>query len=150
METQTTNALNGHTMWAADTVERSWSPDRAWKRDRNRCGHGEATQVRQDYIMCQFETIAEHNCWTRLEKSTYLFTALRGQATDMLHKVPKGATYEETRGALEDRFGDQHLAVVYRSELKARTLDVRSLLQEFATPSNTWPTLPTLHYPRTM
>jgi hypothetical protein len=33
----------------------------------------------------QFETVAEHNCWTCQKKSTYLITALQGQATDMLH-----------------------------------------------------------------
>jgi hypothetical protein len=51
----------------------------------------------------QFETVAAHNCWTRQEISTYLITALQGRAKDVLHRVPKGATYEET---LED----QHLA----------------------------------------
>jgi hypothetical protein len=44
----------------------------------------------------QFETIADHNCWTRQEKSTYLITTLQGRATDMLHGVPEGATYEKT------------------------------------------------------
>jgi hypothetical protein len=34
----------------------------------------------------------------------------QGWATDMLHGVPKEVTYEETLEALEDRFGDQHLA----------------------------------------
>jgi hypothetical protein len=48
-------------------------------------------------------------------KFTYLITALKGRATDGLHGVPKGATYEETPDALEDRFGDQHLAAAYRS-----------------------------------
>jgi hypothetical protein len=37
---------------------------------------------------------------------------LLGQA--VLHGVSKGATYEEILVALEDRFGDQHLAAVYR------------------------------------
>jgi hypothetical protein len=54
----------------------------------------------------QFETIAEHNYCTRLKKSTYLITALQGRATNVLHGVPKAATYEETHEALEDRFGD--------------------------------------------
>jgi hypothetical protein len=35
----------------------------------------------------QFETEAEHNCWTRQEKSTYLITSLQGLATDMLHGI---------------------------------------------------------------
>jgi hypothetical protein len=58
---------------------------------------------------CQFETVGEHNCWTHQEKSTYLITALQGQNTNVLHGVLKGATYEETLVALEDRFGDQIL-----------------------------------------
>jgi hypothetical protein len=48
----------------------------------------------------QFETVAEHNCWTRQEISTYLITALQGRATDVLHRVPKGATYDETLKSL--------------------------------------------------
>jgi hypothetical protein len=31
----------------------------------------------------QFKTIALHNCWTRLEKSTYFFTAFQGWATEV-------------------------------------------------------------------
>jgi hypothetical protein len=69
----------------------------------------------------QFETVAEHNCWTRQEKSTYLITSLQGQATDVLHGIPKSATYEETPQALEERFGDQHFAATFRSQLKTRT-----------------------------
>jgi hypothetical protein len=33
----------------------------------------------------QFETVAQHECWTRLEKSTYLVTAMQGRSTDVLH-----------------------------------------------------------------
>jgi hypothetical protein len=61
-------------------------------------------------VQCQFETVAEHNCWTRLEKSTHFITTFQGQATNVLHGVPKGVTYEETIDAQEDRFGDWHLA----------------------------------------
>jgi hypothetical protein len=57
-------------------------------------------------FQCQSETIIEHNCWTHLEKYTYLITALHGWATDVLHRAPKGETYEETLEALEDRFED--------------------------------------------
>jgi hypothetical protein len=42
-------------------------------------------------FQCQFKTAAKHNCWTRQEKSTSLITALQGQATGMLHGVPKEA-----------------------------------------------------------
>jgi hypothetical protein len=73
------------------------------------------------HFWLQFKTVAEHNCWTCQEKSTYLTTALQDQATDELHRVSKGATYEETLEALEDRLGDQHLAAVYRRQLKTRT-----------------------------
>jgi hypothetical protein len=51
----------------------------------------------------------------------------------MLHGVPKGTTYEETLQALEDCFRDQHLAIVYCSQLKTRTQGVRESLQEFST-----------------
>jgi hydroxypyruvate isomerase len=43
----------------------------------------------------EFENVAEHNGRTLKEKSTYLITALEGRATDMLHGISKGATYEE-------------------------------------------------------
>jgi hypothetical protein len=59
-------------------------------------------------IPAQFETLAEHNCSTRQEKSTYLITALQGRATDVLHGVPKGATFEKTLEDLENHFEDQH------------------------------------------
>jgi hypothetical protein len=53
----------------------------------------------------QLETVVEYNCWPRLEISIYLITALQGRATFVLHRVPKGATYEETLQALEDESG---------------------------------------------
>jgi hypothetical protein len=81
----------------------------------------------------QFKTVAVYNCWTHLEKSTYLITTLQGQATDMLHRVPKGVTYEETLETLEDRFRDQHLAAAYHSQLKRRTQGFRESLEEFVT-----------------
>jgi hypothetical protein len=81
----------------------------------------------------QFETVVEHNGWTPKEKSTYLITALEGRATDMLHGIPKGATYEEILQALEDCFGDEHFAAAYRSQLKVRTQKAGESLQDFAT-----------------
>jgi hypothetical protein len=81
----------------------------------------------------QFETVADHNRWMPQEKATYLIAALQGRACDVLHGVPRGATYEETIEALEDRFGDQHLAAAYRSQLKTRTQKAGESLQEFAT-----------------
>jgi hypothetical protein len=95
----------------------------------------------------QFKTVAEHNCWKRQEKSTYLITALQGRATDVLHGVLKGATCEEILVALENRFGDQYLAAAYRSQLKTRTQGVGECLQEFVTAveqlvHRTYPALP--------
>jgi hypothetical protein len=81
----------------------------------------------------QFETVADHNRWMPQEKATYLIAALEGRACDVLHWVPRGATYEETIEALEDRFGDQDLAAAYRSQLKTRTQKAGESLQEFAT-----------------
>jgi type VI protein secretion system component Hcp len=77
----------------------------------------------------QFDTLAEHNCCMCQEKSTYLITALQGRDTDVLHGVPKGATYEGTFKALEDRFGDQHLTAAYCNQLKSRTQTVGESLQ---------------------
>jgi hypothetical protein len=53
----------------------------------------------------------------RQEKSTYLITSLQGRATDVLHGILKSATYEETLQALDERFGDQHFAAAFRSQL---------------------------------
>jgi hypothetical protein len=47
-----------------------------------------------------------------------LITTVQSRATDLLHGGPKGATYKESLEALEDRFGDQHLAAANRSQLK--------------------------------
>jgi hypothetical protein len=81
----------------------------------------------------QFETAAEHNGWTRQDKATFLITALRGRVADVLYGIPKGSTYEEILETLEDRFGDRHLAVVSRYELKTRTQRDGESLQDFAT-----------------
>jgi hypothetical protein len=62
----------------------------------------------------QFETVAEHNSWTR-EKSAYLITAMEGRATDVLHGIPRCASYEDTLQALEDRIGDQHLQPLFEA-----------------------------------
>lgn len=44
--------------------------------------------------------------------------------SDVLHGFPKGATYEE----IHQRFGDQHLAAAYGSQLKTRIQGVRESL----------------------
>jgi hypothetical protein len=71
----------------------------------------------------------------------------------MLHGVPKGATYVEILQALEDGFGDQHLAAEYRSQLKTRTQGVGESLQEFAIAiqhlaHRVYPALPEAHIRR--
>jgi hypothetical protein len=80
----------------------------------------------------QFETVKEHNCWTPQEKSTYLITALQGRAADVIHGIPINATYEATLQTLEDRFGDEHFAVAYRSQLNSRRQRAGESWQEFA------------------
>jgi hypothetical protein len=62
-------------------------------------------------------------------------------------------TYEEALQALEDRFGDQHFAAAYRSQLKARTQRTGESLREFATAIEqlayrAYPTLPEEHIRR--
>jgi hypothetical protein len=101
----------------------------------------------------QFETVAEHNCWTRLEKPMYLITSLQGRATDVLHGIPKSATYEETLLAVEDRLGDHHFTAACRSQLKTRTQRTGESLQESATAieqltHRAYPTLPEKHIRR--
>jgi hypothetical protein len=91
-----------------------------------------------------FETIAEHNRWMPREKATYLIAALQGRACDVVQWVPAGATYEESIETLEDRFGDQHLAAAYRSQLNARTQIAGESPQEFATAIEQLATSPTL------
>jgi hypothetical protein len=97
----------------------------------------------------QFKTVAEHNCWTRLKKSTYVITALQGHATDVLHGVPNKATYEETFEAPEDGFGEQQLSAAYRTQLKSRTKGEAESCKNLPQPPNRLPTMTTLHYPRT-
>jgi hypothetical protein len=63
----------------------------------------------------------------------YLIKALLGRAVDVLHGILTNATYEETLQALEDDFGDQHFAAVYRCQLTTRTQRAGESLQDFAT-----------------
>jgi anion-transporting ArsA/GET3 family ATPase len=81
----------------------------------------------------QFETVAEHNVWSAREKSTYLITALKGRAADVLAGIPINTAYEDTLQTLEDRFGDQHFAAAYRCQLTTRKQKAGESLQEFAT-----------------
>jgi hypothetical protein len=72
----------------------------------------------------QFEVVAKHNQWSDEDKSTYLITALKGRAADVLPGIPTNTTYENTLQALEDRFGDQHFAAAYRCQLTSRTQNI--------------------------
>jgi hypothetical protein len=80
----------------------------------------------------QFETVAEHNQWSDKDKSTYLITALKDRAADVLPGIPTNTTYEDTLRALEDRFGDQHFAAAYRCQLTTRIQNPGESLQDFA------------------
>jgi hypothetical protein len=130
-----------------DQDSRSRRPGRAW--------NGEDTEVRRGNIMGRVPVPVRDRSraqlWMRLEKSTYLITALQGRATYVLHRVPKGATYEENLEALEDSFGDQYLVAAFRSQLKTRTQG--ESLQEFATAveqlaHRAYPALPEDHISR--
>jgi hypothetical protein len=95
----------------------------------------------------QFRTVAEHNCWMRQEKYTYLITSLQCPATEVLHGIPKRATYEETLQNLEERFGDQQFAAAFHSQLNTKTQRAEESLQDFATAveqlaHRAYPTLP--------
>jgi hypothetical protein len=80
----------------------------------------------------------------------HLLTALQDQAAcDVLHEAPKEATYKETIGATEDRFGNRPLAVGSRNQLKVRTQDDGESLQKFATAIEQLTNCAS-HYTRTM
>jgi hypothetical protein len=44
----------------------------------------------------QFKIVEEHNQWSDREKSTYLITALKGRAADVLPGIPTNPTYKDT------------------------------------------------------
>jgi hypothetical protein len=69
----------------------------------------------------KFETVVEHNGWTRQEKYTYLIIALQGRAADVLHGILISVTYKKTLQALEGGFENQHFATAYHSQPKMRT-----------------------------
>jgi hypothetical protein len=69
------------------------------------------------------EAIAEHCEWEPRVKTTHLPTVPQDWAPDVLHGAPKGMMYEEIIRALDDKFGDQHLAIEYCNQLKTRTQD---------------------------
>jgi hypothetical protein len=91
--------------------------------------------------------------WSDREKSTYLITALKGRAADVLAGIPINTPYEDTLQILEHRFGDQHFAAAYRCQLSARKQKAGESLQKFATAiellaHRAYPTLPEDHIGR--
>jgi hypothetical protein len=56
---------------------------------------------------------------------------LKGWPTNLLHGVLKGANYDENLEALENRFGDQHLAAVYHCQKEGQ--GVGESFQELST-----------------
>jgi hypothetical protein len=82
------------------------------------------------------------------EKIYVLITALKGRVADVLY-----VAYEETLQALQDRFGDQHFAALFRSQLTTRIQRAGESLQDFAIAieqlaHHDYPTLPDEHIRR--
>jgi hypothetical protein len=63
-------------------------------------------------------------------KPHYLIAAFNEPVAHVLHDVPTGATYREVTEVLKNSYGDHHLEVACRSQLK-RTQLVGESLQEF-------------------
>jgi hypothetical protein len=89
---------------------------------------GRPTRKSQEAIQERIKAIVEHYNWVPGVKATHHLTA-----SNVLPRVPKGAMFKKTIATLEDRFGDQHLAIGYRSQPKSWTQDDSESLQEFAT-----------------
>jgi hypothetical protein len=79
------------------------------------------------------QTVAEHYKWAPHAEATHGLAALQDRAYDVLHEVRKEAAHKEPIRATEDRFGDQHLVIAYRTQPKTRTEILGESLQEFAT-----------------
>ena len=71
----------------------------------------------------QFERIAGINGWNVDMKRTHLWISLSGMALDFVDQLPtdKTCTYGEMCKSLDQRFGSERLATVYKAELKNRT-----------------------------
>ena len=71
----------------------------------------------------QFERIAGINGWNVDMKRTHLWISLSGMALDFIDQLPtdKTCTYGEMCKVLDQRFGSERLATVYKAELKNRT-----------------------------
>jgi hypothetical protein len=69
---------------------------------------------------------------TERVKATHMLAEMRGRSSDVLRGRSKGATYEKTAEALEDRFRDQNLVADYRNQLKTWIKILGESLQEFS------------------
>jgi hypothetical protein len=77
----------------------------------------------------QFEIVAEHNDWTPPEIFAHLIAALNELAVHILCGLSTAVTYEGVTEALENRYGDHHLEVMFLSQLKRRTQLIGESLQ---------------------
>jgi hypothetical protein len=110
----------------------------AGKEKRNLHGSGEATEVRQDYIIGRVPVPVPDRSRAQLLDETGKIHILdhgpQGRATDVLNGVPKGSTDDEFLETGQDRFGDQHLPPPpFCGRLITRTQIVGESLQELAT-----------------
>ena len=81
----------------------------------------------------QFERIAGINGWNVDMKKTHLWISLSGMALDFVDQLPtdKTYTYGEMRKALDQRFGSERLATVYKAELKKGLGDPKRVYQHW-------------------
>lgn len=94
------------------------------------------------------QTMAGHYKWAPCIKAMHLLAAQWGQASDALHGVPREVTYEETIKALDNCFGDQHLAKAHCSQLNTRTQVLVCPCKSLPSLLNSQPTASILHYLR--
>lgn len=91
------------------------------------------SQGRMEAKQEKTEIVSQHCKWVSHIKAMHLLPALEGQASSVLHQVPKGMMYKETIRVLEDQFWKQNLVAAYQTQLETRTQIIYEPLQEFAT-----------------
>ena len=69
-----------------------------------------------------FQRVSRINGWTEGQKLDLLWVNLTGEALNYTESLTpeQTATYSDLCQALDDRFGDQHLSEVFKSELRSR------------------------------
>ena len=87
-----------------------------------------------DAYRTQFEMLANVNCWTEVEKATYLAVSLKGPALTVLSNLPADNLYNYSSlvTALGARFGSSHQAELHRMKLKSRIQKREEGLAELA------------------